>query len=395
MSIFKPVLEDVGEVDFTELVADAQHEGLGIEFKRDMYGNSDTDRKEFLKDLSSFANSTGGHLVIGIDEDQGVAVAVTPIAGDPDVVLQRLEQIARTGIEPRIVGIRMRAVPIAAGGFVYLIRIPRSWNPPHRVSLQNSNRFFLRSSAGAHEASAEELRAIFANGAGMNDRINSYVSDRVRKIAEDEGVVPLARGDGAESRLAIHILPFAAFNGGSQIDVSAARDIANLLQPIASNGDSRINFEGFMVVRTANVPHGYTQVFRNGIIEATKVRVATLRENLLSIPTRSFLEPIFARLPSYVRALQALNVPPPYGVSITLIDVAGAILGIDQWGEDQYRIDRPTLILPMQVIADYGSDAAYRNAIKPAVDALWNAVGFPSAADFLANFNDNGVWIGR
>jgi len=388
-------LDDVGEADVVQLIDDASVEGLSVEFKRDMYGNSDGDRKEFLKDLSSFANSAGGHLVIGVEEDQGVAINVTPVDGNPDTVLQRLEQIARTGVEPRIVGTQMRAVPIAGSGFVYLIRVPRSWNPPHRVSLQNSNRFYLRSSAGAHEASVEELRAIFANGADMNERIHNHVNERVRKIAEDEGVVPLARGNDAESRLAIHILPYAAFNGGSQIDVSAAQVLSHLLQPIASNGDTRINFEGFMVVRTAVVPHGYTQVFRNGIIEATKVRVAVTRGDRKIIPTRPFIEPIFTRLPSYIRALQGLDVPPPFAVSIALIDVAGAVLGIDQWPEDQHPIDRPTLILPTQVIADYGSDASYRSAITPAIDALWNAVGFPSAADFLANFNEAGAWAGQ
>lgn len=392
MSILKPVFDDVDEGDIAQLVTDAQHEGLGIEFKRDMYGNADADRKEFLKDLSAIANSSGGHLVIGVAEDQGAAVAISPIAGDADAALQRLEQIARSGIEPRIVGIRMRAVPIEAGGFVYLIRIPRSWNPPHRVSFQNSNRFYLRSSAGAHEASVEELRAIFANGAGMHDRMISYVAERVQKIAEDEGVVPLARGHGAESRLVMHVLPFGAFSGGAQIDVSAAADIADLLQTLDVPGSPRINFEGFMVLRTADVPHGYTQLFRNGIIEATKVRVVARLDEGAIIPPGRLVDNIFARLPSYIRGLQALGVPPPYGVSIALIDVADAILGLGQmWDDDdQDRINRPTLILPLQIIPDYGSDASYRDAITPALDALWNAVGLPSAANFLANYNENG-----
>ncbi|MER8552749.1 ATP-binding protein [Mesorhizobium sp. M1217] len=402
MSIFQPVLEDVAEVDVAELVADAQHEGLSLEFKRDMYGNSDADRKEFLKDLSSFANSAGGYLVIGIDEDQGAAIATTPIAGDSDAALQRLEQIARTGIEPRIVGIRMRAVPMAAGGFVYVIRTPKSWNPPHRVSYQNSNRFYLRSSAGAHEASVEELRATFANGAAMHDRMSEYVRNRIQRIADNEGIVPLAREDGTEGRLIIHILPFAAFSGGSQIDVAAAREVANLLQPLGATGRSRINFEGFMVVRTAEVARGYTQVFRNGVIEATKVRVISLHQQqvnqqVLRVPTRAFVEPIYARLPSYMRALQALGVPPPFGISISLIEVANAFLGIGNfWDEEnQQPIDRPNLVLPMQIIADFGDDASYRSAVTPALDALWNAVGLPSAAPFVANFNERGEWIGR
>ena len=112
MSIFQPNFESIVEADVQQLVTDGQTEGMHVEFKRDMYGNSDADKKEFLKDLSSFANSAGGHLVIGIDEAQGTASNVAPITGDSDAILQRLEQIARTGIEPRVVGLQMRAVSL-------------------------------------------------------------------------------------------------------------------------------------------------------------------------------------------------------------------------------------------------------------------------------------------
>jgi predicted HTH transcriptional regulator len=38
-------------------------------------GGSDRDRKEFLADVSAFANPSGGDIVIGIEEDEGVAGA--------------------------------------------------------------------------------------------------------------------------------------------------------------------------------------------------------------------------------------------------------------------------------------------------------------------------------
>lgn len=396
MSILNPVLDSVEDADIAQLVENGTVEGLQIEYKRDMYGTSDADKKDFLKDVSSFANSSGGHLVIGVDEEQGIASAVTPVAGNPDTELQRLEQMARTALEPRVVGMQMRAVPIAAGGSVFVIRVPRSWNPPHRVSYQNSNRFYLRSSAGAHEASVEELRAIFANGADMRGRMIAYINERTQKIADNEAIVPLAVGEGTEGKLALHVLPFSAFACGEQIDVAAAEGLSVMLHPLGANGAARINFDGLLSVRGGEVPHGYTQVFRNGIIEATKVRITAAHQQGWRIPSRSFVEPVFQRLPSYVRALQSLGVPPPFGISLTLMDVMGSFVGInDVWGyDDQHTIDWPILALPMQVIPDFGSDSSYRTAIKPAIDALWNAVGLPSAAAFLANYNEDGAWIG-
>ena len=398
MSVFKPVLAEIDERDALQLVEDREREGLAVEFKRDMYGNADAQKKEFLKDISSFANSNGGHLIVGVEEAEGVATGISPIIGNSDEALQRLEQMARTGIEPRIVGIQMRALQMEGGAFVYIIRVPKSWNPPHRVSYQNSNRFYLRSSAGVHEASVDELRAIFANGAGMRERIKARINERVRSLELNEGVVPLAQGAGAEGKLVLHVLPFSAFTSNDSIDVAAAsaQDTSQLLQPLGSNGNPRINFDGFMNVRPAEVPHGYTQVFRNGIVEATKVRVIAADEGDRVIPCRPLVENLYQRVPSYVRALQRLEVAPPFGVSISLIDVEGAILrtGAPFEAEFQHAIDRQTLVLPMQNISDFGSDAEYLAALSPAFDALWNAVGLPSAQEFLANFDVNGAWVG-
>ena len=153
-----------------------------------------------------------------------------------------------------------------------------------------------------------------------------------------------------------------------------------------------------MVVRQGEVAHGYTQLFRNGVIEATKVRVTgPANQQAWRIPMRTFVEQIYERMPSYLRAIQALGVSPPFAVSIALHGVQGSTLGIraDFWDEDQRSIDRPTLILPTQVIADAGTDAEYRQALTPAMNALFNAVGIASAEDFLRNFAANGTWIGR
>ena len=55
------------------------------------------------------------------------------VAGvNPDTELQRLESLARDGIEPRIVGLQMKAVSVTGDGIVFVIRVPKNWNPPHR-----------------------------------------------------------------------------------------------------------------------------------------------------------------------------------------------------------------------------------------------------------------------
>jgi hypothetical protein len=139
-------------------------------------------------------------------------------------------------------------------------------------------------------------------------------------------------------------------------------------------------------------------LFRDGIVEATKVRVIAQNDQQnWRLPMRTFVEQIYQRMPSYIRALLDLGVSPPFAVSIAVLGVQGAYLGIanDIWGiDDQQVIDRPNLTLPTQIIADVGTDADYRQALTPALNSLFNAVGIASAEGFLQNFNANGTWVG-
>ncbi len=146
MSIEKADFDSIEEKDLQELVDAQVPEGLRLDFKITNYGKSDSDKRELLKDVSALANSHGGHLIIGIEENEGVATKIVGIDLDADAEILRMEQILRNAIEPPISGIRMRTIYIANGQKVLLFRIPRSWNPPHRVTAQGTNRFYIRHS---------------------------------------------------------------------------------------------------------------------------------------------------------------------------------------------------------------------------------------------------------
>jgi predicted HTH transcriptional regulator len=165
MSIGRSNFDDISEADLNDLVQASVPEGLVIDYKRDPYGNSDADKKEALKDITSFANSAGGHLIIGMKETNGVPTGLTGLPGvDLDALINRLESLVRDGVEPRIVGIRMRRVNLTGGGASVVIRVPRSWNPPHRVSAAKTNRFYVRNSGGAHEVGKGKRRIMHPAG---------------------------------------------------------------------------------------------------------------------------------------------------------------------------------------------------------------------------------------
>src|SRR5208283_3042548 len=80
-----------------------------LEYKEKLPDGTDGAKKEFLADVCSFANSSGGDLVFGIRDqrDSGGKATGVPeeIVGLPAVNLsaerERLESIIRDGIKPR------------------------------------------------------------------------------------------------------------------------------------------------------------------------------------------------------------------------------------------------------------------------------------------------------
>ncbi|MFD2263482.1 helix-turn-helix domain-containing protein [Lacibacterium aquatile] len=98
-----------------QTLIDAQvSESETLEFKREPYGNSDADKREFMKDISALSNTLGGWLLIGVEERDGVAVAMQPISGDPEGLMGRCNDML-VGIEPRIFGLQMKPLPVDGG----------------------------------------------------------------------------------------------------------------------------------------------------------------------------------------------------------------------------------------------------------------------------------------
>ncbi|MET0647809.1 MAG: hypothetical protein ABW208_14430 [Pyrinomonadaceae bacterium] len=80
MSLSNKRIEDVGEADLQGLVSGGMPEGRLIEYKLTVPGGTDNEKKEFLADVSSFANASGGDIVYGMREEQGAAAELVGLS---------------------------------------------------------------------------------------------------------------------------------------------------------------------------------------------------------------------------------------------------------------------------------------------------------------------------
>ena len=119
----------------------------------------------------------------------------------------------------------------------------------------------------------------------MMERIRTLRHDRRALVAQGEGPIMLAE---VGSRLLLHIVPLAMLSESIQVDIGAAGQLQHEFEPLGTEGHSaRFNLEGLLVYRGGEACFGYTQVFRNGLVEAAKERIVVQREGLpRTIPAR-------------------------------------------------------------------------------------------------------------
>ena len=95
-------IDAIDEATLQRLVDNQVAEGRDLEFKRELPGGGDEASREFLADVTAFANAQGGDIVYGLDEANGAATSLPGVeVDDPDAAILRLEGKLQTGVDPR------------------------------------------------------------------------------------------------------------------------------------------------------------------------------------------------------------------------------------------------------------------------------------------------------
>ncbi|MHC5730919.1 MAG: hypothetical protein ACYTXY_43820, partial [Nostoc sp.] len=134
------------------------------------------------------------------------------------------------------------------------------------------------------------------------------------------------------------------------IDVNLAANSPSSLQPITSHGWSqRYNFDGIVKYSSIQPPtsSSYTQLFRNGAIEAVDARILTPRDDKKRIPSVYYEEKLIDSLQKYLELQKNLELNPPILIMLSLLGVKGYTMGVESsWLDQENPIDRDILIIP-------------------------------------------------
>ena len=166
MLLEKPLSELEYTADIAPFIELQEPESAALDYKLTLTG-TDREKAELAKDISAFANSQGGYLLIGIQEKSGRPVQVSGIEMTLGNVRVEdwVEQVLNSNISPKPQHqIRWIQIPSSDKG-VLVIRIPISPQAPHMVTTQGDNRFyrryFKRHEFQALPAEENEVRELF------------------------------------------------------------------------------------------------------------------------------------------------------------------------------------------------------------------------------------------
>jgi hypothetical protein len=375
-------LSDVDLADVQGLVGNVA-ESLHIDFKQSPVGRSDPERKEFLADVTAFANASGGGILYGVAEGpDAVASHVVGISvTDIDLEERRLADIIRTGTEPRLTDFEFKWLDTGASGYVLILRVARSWRAPHRVTLAGHDRFYIRNTRGKHPMNTEELRKTFTLGQALEERIEQFRRSRIDLIIAGKGPIDMTR----MPKLVLHSVPLISFADPPALQF----EYGEVLQiPMRSSGYNQLyTLEGPI---SYFGPQGeaitsYTLHFRTGVLEDVADCTSDYAAQNKFIPLTALERLIAETFTSRLRYWSIKEVRPPYYLFVSVLFVQGYFgRGSGMWAEGGPPSKQEHLLLPAQVIpnVDNTSVATVITLLRPTSDLLWNGFGHRASINF-------------
>jgi hypothetical protein len=221
-------LDQITEQELGNLVAGGVREDADLDFKQHGYGNSDQQRRELAGDLAAMGNSRGGLIVVGIRDENDVAIELTPVElveGEEG----RIRQIAAGNIAPHLAfDVRVVASEGETNRGYYLLVVPPSGFRPHAVRKDRDLRYPLRDGTTTRWLNEPEIadmyRDRFMVAAGQAARIDRVLSDGLGAMdLSEEAFIGVALVPTGRGSMPIDLARVAAIGEWARTEIGPAR----------------------------------------------------------------------------------------------------------------------------------------------------------------------------
>ena len=370
------------------LVERKQPENRHFEFKEKLNVKSDRDVRKMLERAAAFANTEGGFLIYGIEEFEGKANEICGIDCDQndDALKQSIGSLVRSWVDPELTDEDVDPVTMQDGKRVLVIHVPKSKSSPHMVTHSKINRIYKRNSSGIYPPGLEELKRMFleselfqsASARETIDEIREFRKARLDSIYKGETSVAINEGP----KLVLHIVPSNFGKAQNNIDLSQM--------------GSGYSF-AFDEIYKGNEKYYYISVSQDRCFEFA-CRLVTMNEYINSTSDKEnainaldiegailywCMSEVFIYFTlmkqgaSLYFMLSLLNVE---GFKLELTEIVKFELHSVDFNayKDPQPIRQRDLIVPEFLVEDPEASIEFlQNALRPAIDRMWRASGWP------------------
>ncbi len=132
--------------DLRTLVQQRVSESLHLEYKRSDALRNDKGLSELSKDASAFANSDGGMIIFGIQENGHRPIELDDGFAPEEMSKERIESILLANITPKLPIFEVIEISIPTGNNMYVVAVERSLRPHQdRKSFRYHRRYNFQS----------------------------------------------------------------------------------------------------------------------------------------------------------------------------------------------------------------------------------------------------------
>jgi hypothetical protein len=362
-------LDEITRADIQALQTYGRSESPTLDFKQCFPGAEHKGVRDFLADVTAFANTDGGDIVIGVREDKnGVAAEIVGIEKDGlDEGLRRIDDQLRSCVDPRVPQFRVREIPLVEGRVALVMRVGASMVAPHRVVFEKSSRFFRRANRGNYEMSATELRQAFAASSDLPARIRDLHHKAVEASAGKDMPFRIREGPAA----VLTVAPVSVLRAVRALDVT--REVAVLPPRHTCNVQMIVGLDGVIVHSPVDAKTGSARSWsvnhRRGYVDLAWSIGHVDSEGYKLVWPKYFVPELQGIVPFTITRLRDHKVEGPWIAMLTLTGVRDyRIIAGDDWVSDPAWQDPAYL-------GEIVEDAMTPETLQPFTKGFWRLFG--------------------
>lgn len=143
--------------EIAELVSNRVPEDIHLDYKSSR-AIDQANRSEIAKDVSAFANSDGGLIIYGVEEQDHNPVRIDDGVDHKQFTREWLDQVIQSNITPPLSDVKIAQIALSPDRSVYAVSIPKSFRGPHQAPSKHYYKRYNFRSAPMEDYEINDVR---------------------------------------------------------------------------------------------------------------------------------------------------------------------------------------------------------------------------------------------